>query len=45
MFFALNELTQLSEKKKYWNHEMLKETLRPNVVYEMCQRRKQCYKQ
>lgn len=41
MFFALKELTQLSEKK----NEMLMETLRPNVVYEMCQRRKQCYKQ
>ena len=46
MFFALKDLTQLSEKKKkYWDHERLKETLRPNVVYKMCQRRKQCYKQ
>lgn len=41
MFFALKELTQPSGKKKYWDHERLKETLRPNVVYEMCQRRKQ----
>lgn len=40
MFFVLEELTQLSEKKIHWEHERLKETLRSNVVYEMYQRRK-----